>query len=451
MAERERYRPLFKLDSGGMAEVYVAEAESMAGFKKKVAIKRILPGLLKDERFVRMFLDEARLSLRLNHANIVSVFDIGKSQSSYFIVMEYVDGTNLKYILQYMSRRRSPVPVHLTVWILNEILKGLDYAHSLRDPEVGRNLGLVHRDISPPNILISWNGEVKLTDFGLAKASTQLESTDPGVVKGKFSYLAPEAANGLEVDHRADIFAVGIIAWEMLTGRRLFLGESDYKTVELVRNAEVPDMRPINPDVPPELEKIIRRALARDIEARYQHASDFADDLLGFLFSRSLKVSSRDLSDLLDEMRRSQPSSENAPQASQSNLILKLLDDEFLHFKSLDEDSDAPTTGSQPLDGFLDGMSSNYDPSAPLPLADFESSDAAALPHQAREATPPPAPGSSPMKMGSGAQPIGAMTSPAPKKQASVTPWVLLLALVAAGGGAYYWLIILGNLERFTG
>src|SRR5690606_5526464 len=158
--------------------------------------------LLKDERFVRMFLDEARLSLHLTHANIVSVFDIGTSSSTYFIVMEYVEGTNLKYLLPFMSRRRTPMPIHLTVWILNEILKGLSYAHNLRDPESGRLLGIVHRDISPPNILISWNGEVKLTDFGLAKASTQLESTDPGVVKGKFAYLSAEATNGPEGERR---------------------------------------------------------------------------------------------------------------------------------------------------------------------------------------------------------------------------------------------------------
>src|SRR5262249_41574716 len=157
---------------------------------------------------------------------------------------------------------------------------------TLRDPETGRPFGIVHRDISPPNVLFSWNGEVKITDFGLAKASTQLESTDPGVVKGKFSYLSPEAAHGQEVDARSDIFAVGILAFEMLPGKRLFLGETDYQTVELVRRAEVPSLNALNPDVPPELERIIRRALAREVEHRYQRAGDFHDDLLGFLFSR---------------------------------------------------------------------------------------------------------------------------------------------------------------------
>jgi serine/threonine-protein kinase len=446
----DRYRPLFKLDSGGMAEVYVAEAESMAGFKKKVAIKRILPGLLKDERFVRMFLDEARLSLHLSHANIVSVFDIGKSSSTYFIVMEYVEGPNLKHLLQYLAKRRTTMPVHLAVWVINEVLKGLDYAHNVRDPDTGKPFGIVHRDISPPNILFSWNGEVKLTDFGLAKASTQLESTDPGVVKGKFSYLSPEAANGAEVDARADIFAVGILCWELLTGQRLFLGETDYQTVEAVRRAEVPSISERNPDVPQELERIIRKALARELRVRYQRASDFADDLLGFLFSRSLKVSTRELADLLDDLRRS-GQSRNEPMAGGSSLIMKLINEEFTKFRSLDEDEDSPETGSQPLESLMAGHSPDYDPASPLPFQDFEE---AGSPARSSQSSPPPLDSQST----SGAHAAQSrprspsrMPSPAPRREGSMAPWLVLLGLLLAGGGAYYWLIVLGNLDRFSG
>lgn len=445
----ERYRPLFKLDSGGMAEVYVAEAESMAGFKKKVAIKRILPSLLKDERFVRMFLDEARLSLHLSHANIVTVFDIGKSSSTYFIVMEYVEGINLKGILQEFARRGVTFPVHLAVWLLNEVLKGLDYAHNLRDPESGRLLGIVHRDISPPNILVSWNGEVKLVDFGLAKASTQLESTDPGVVKGKFSYLSPEAASGLEVDARADIFAVGILAYEMLTGRRLFLGETDYQTVQMVRGAEVPSITAQNPEVTTELEAIIRKALARDADQRYQKASEFADDLLGFLFSRSLKVSARDLRELIAELRKKQ-APRKEPKPDESNVILKLIEDEFADFRSIDQADNGPPTGSLPLTSLTD-----YDPSSPLPLGDFDAGDISPAPSRPGEAepTPPPAPGSAPMRMNEreDSRPLAgssgkSMKSPAPKRSMGPLPWVVLLLLVAGGGGAYYWFVVLGNM-----
>jgi serine/threonine-protein kinase len=250
----QNYKPLYRLAAGGMAEVWVAHSVSVAGFKKKVAIKRILPGLLKDDRFVRMFLDEARLSLHFNHANVVTVFDLGKSDETYFIVMEYVEGTTLKQLLEYLQERGRRVPLALVLWILIETLKGLEYAHNLTDPETDEPLHVVHRDISPPNLLISWNGEVKLTDFGLAKATTQLESTDAGVVKGKFSYLSPEAAHGQPVDGRTDVFAVGILAYEMLTMRRLFLGETDYQTVESIRAASVPSIRAQNPEVSEQLE-----------------------------------------------------------------------------------------------------------------------------------------------------------------------------------------------------
>lgn len=457
----DRYRPLFKLDAGGMAEVYVAEAESVAGFTKRVAIKRILPALLKEERFVRMFLDEARLSLRLNHANIVTVFDIGRSSSTYFIVMEYIDGTNLKYLLQYLSRRKRPVPVPVAVWILNEILKGLDYAHNLRD-ESSRELGIVHRDISPPNILMSWNGEVKLTDFGLAKASTQLESTDPGVVKGKFAYLSPEAARGQEVDRCADIFAVGILAWEMLTGDRLFLGSNDFETVENIRRAEIPSVCAVNPDVPEELEEIVRKALAKDLSQRYQHASDFADDLLGFLFSRKLKVSSRNLQQLLDEMRASAPEDTLSAAAKAekearesdgetSNLILKLIADEFDNIRSLDEEDSVDPNKSPRVNNLLSSLDdSDYDPSAPLRLDEFDShEDARTL--GSSETTPAPAPHSAPMHLhdSTGAQPVArrlplenlANNTNNDGRRTLVT-LIVVLSVVLAGGltGYLFWL-----------
>lgn len=448
----DRYRPLFKLDAGGMAEVYVAEAESVAGFKKKVALKRILPSLLKEERFLRMFLDEARLSLRLNHANIVTVFDIGKSASTYFIVMEYVEGTNLKFILQYLARRRRPMAVPHAVWLLNEILKGLEYAHGLRDSDTGRELGIVHRDISPPNILVSWNGEVKLTDFGLAKASTQLENTDPGVVKGKFAYLAPEAAEGREVDRRADIFAVGIIGFEMLTGQRLFLGETDYNTVERVRAAHVPNLRALNPEIPPELEAILRRALARNENDRYQRASDFGDDLLGFLFSQGRKVGAREVAAMLQEMRQTEPEVLSAEARAakpggderdeNSNLILRLIEDEFETIRSLDESSMHSDPSSK--HNLLGGSSADplYDPSAPLRLDDFDrSNDPTPSPFGTPryDPTPPPQPHSAPFAIGQGA--ASGQVDPDDLEAGSkpnLVPWIIALTVVVLGGGGVY-------------
>ena len=222
-----RYRITERIAAGGMAEVFKGVAESLQGFRKNVAIKRILPNLTKNQKFVTMFLDEARLSLFLQHANIVQVFDIGRADDTYFIVMEFVDGVDLKAILEWRRRIRKRLTVGQTLYMIMEVCKGLAYAHDLLNPETGRPLGIVHRDISPANVLISRNGEIKLADFGLAKAASQVEATDPGVVKGKMSYLSPEAARGENVDHRADIFAVGILLYEALTSKRLFYGESD--------------------------------------------------------------------------------------------------------------------------------------------------------------------------------------------------------------------------------
>src|SRR5262245_45167475 len=341
-----RYRITERVAAGGMAEVFRGVAESMRGFKKNIAIKRILPSLTKNKKFVAMFLDEARLSLALQHANIVQVFDIGHTEDTYFIVMAYVDGVDLKALLEWRRRINRRVPIAHGLYMVLEMCKGLAYAHDVHNPETGGLMGIVHRDISPPNVLISKQGEVKVVDFGLAKATSQVEITDPGVVKGKMSYLSPEAARGEEVDHRADIFAVGILLYELLTGKRLFYGETDYQTGELVRNAKIPPIKPQNPQVEPELEDIVRKALAKRKEDRYQNATDIQDALAQYAYSRGLKVIARDIAELVRqclEDRRMQ-SGEGKPKTS---IIDHLLQDEIAKFTSVDdEDRDA---GARPL------------------------------------------------------------------------------------------------------
>jgi eukaryotic-like serine/threonine-protein kinase len=341
-----RYRITERVAAGGMAEVFRGVAESMRGFKKNIAIKRILPSLTKNKKFVAMFLDEARLSLALQHANIVQVFDIGHTDDTYFIVMEYVDGADLKALLEWRRRINRRVPIAHGLYMILEICKGLAYAHEVHNPETGGLMGIVHRDISPPNVLISKQGEVKVVDFGLAKATSQVEITDPGVVKGKMSYLSPEAARGEEVDHRADIFAVGILLYELLTGKRLFYGETDYQTVELVRNAKIPPIKPQNPQVEPELEDIVRKALAKRKEDRYQNANDIQDALAQYAYSRGLKVIARDIAELVRqclEDRRMQ-SGEAKPKTS---IIDHLLQDEIAKFTSVEEEEQ--DAGARPL------------------------------------------------------------------------------------------------------
>ena len=346
----DRYTITERVDQGGMAEVFRGVAESLQGFKKSVAIKRILPSLTKNKKFVSMFLDEAKLSLHLQHANIVHVFDIGVADSAYFIVMEYVDGCNLKSLLEYFRRRQKRLAVAHAIYIMIEVCKGLAYAHDVMDPESGRALGIVHRDISPPNILISKMGEVKLVDFGLAKATSQAEITDPGVVKGKFSYLSPEAASGLEVNSRADIFAVGILLWEMISGKRLFYGETDYQTVELVRQAKVPSLQALNPEVDGDLEGIVRRALARDPRDRFQHAADLGEALSQYLFSRGMKVTSRDIARLVrDVAMEKEMEKGRGPSGPQKSLIDALIREEMLKFTSIDDLGQSGATGAAPL------------------------------------------------------------------------------------------------------
>ena len=348
----ERYRITERIAAGGMAEVFRGVAESLQGFRKNIAIKRVLPALTQNKKFVAMFLDEERLSLSLQHANIVQVFDIGHTDDTYFIVMEYVDGVDLKALLDWRRRMGKRLPMAVALNIATEITKGLSYAHEMLNPETGRPLGIVHRDVSPPNVLISKQGEVKVVDFGLAKATSQIETTDPGVVKGKMSYLSPEAARGEEVDSRADIFAVGILLYEMLTGKRLFYGETDYQTVELVRNAKIPPIKAQNPDVEQELEDIVRKTLARNKEDRFQTANDLQDALAHYSYSRGLKVISRDVADLVRQCLEDKSAQSSGGKRRAGNILDNLLQDEINKFTSVDfEDPGARPLGADDLSG----------------------------------------------------------------------------------------------------
>ena len=329
----QRYRVIEKLESGGMAEVFRAESTGLQGFRKQVAIKRVLPHLVRKPKFISMFLDEARLSAQLSHSNCVQVFDIGVGDDSYFIVMEFVDGANLKSIATSMQNQGRTFPIPAAVYIALEICKGLSYAHELTD-RGGLALDLVHRDVSPPNVLVTKYGEVKIVDFGLAKASSQLENSEPGIIKGKFSYLSPEAALGQELDHRADLFAVGIMLWELLAAQRLFTADSDVQTLYKIQAAKVPPISQINRSVPPDLERIIHRALARDRHERYSTARELGQDLSRFLFRFGQPVSGYDIATLVQATMREK---ENA-RLAQGSFIHHLIEEALLQFTSLPGD-----------------------------------------------------------------------------------------------------------------
>ena len=362
--QQQRYKVLEKIASGGMAEVFRAESAGLEGFKKTVAIKRVLPHLSEKKQFIGMFLDEARVSAQLSHSNCVQVFDIGVGDNTYFIVMEYVDGADLKGVIEHRKKTSTPFPVEEACLICVRICEGLSYAHELTDNN-GESLHIVHRDMSPPNVLITRFGEVKIVDFGLAKANSQLEKSEPGIIKGKFSYLSPEAAQGLPVDAKTDVFAVGIILWELLAGRRLFMGETDLETVRMVQQARVPSIRQFNPKVSVELERVMMRALAGDPAVRYQTARDFGRDLNNMLFHMGRAVSSFDIAQLVEPIRLEREDKKKHGKYDRRSIIGSLIDEALFEFTSLEEQEAAAAAKASGL------LTAPGHGAAPLQLGSF--------------------------------------------------------------------------------
>lgn len=349
--QQQRYRVRQKIAAGGMAEVFRAESAGLEGFKKTVAIKRVLPQLAEKKQFIGMFLDEARVSAHLSHSNCVQVFDVGVGDNTFFIVMEYVDGTDLKTVIEYYRRHQTLMPLEEACLISVRICEGLAYAHELKDAN-GRPLNIVHRDMSPPNVLITRHGEVKIVDFGLAKANSQLEKSEPGIIKGKFGYLSPEVAMGQVADARTDIFAVGIILWEMLAGRRLFVGNTDLETVHLVQAARVPPLQQFNPQVGQELSQVVARALARDPDQRYGSARDFGRDLNAILFGARRPVSSFEIAELVAPPLAQREVERASRSKDGGSIISSLIEEALFEFVSLG-DSAVSHAGSIPLGGSL--------------------------------------------------------------------------------------------------
>jgi serine/threonine protein kinase len=273
-----RYEILTELASGGMASVYIARAQGVAGFERLVAIKLLYPHLAYERDFVSMFLDEARLAARIRHMNVVPTIDISESPGDgYFLVMEYIEGNHLGALLSRAARRGELLPRPFVCRVLMDALQGLGAAHRLTD-ENGKPLRIVHRDVSPHNILVGTDGIARLTDFGVAKADVRMASTRAGQFKGKLSYMAPEQASASQADLRSDLFSVGIILWESLTGRRLFKGDSNAATLNRLLNDTINRPSTLWKELEP-FDDVVMRALRRNPEDRFQSADDFAEAL----------------------------------------------------------------------------------------------------------------------------------------------------------------------------
>lgn len=289
-----KYYLLERINVGGMAEVFKAKSYGIEGFEKIVAVKRILPNIAEDEEFVQMFLDEAKIAVQLTHANIAQVYDLGRVGDSYYIAMEYINGKDLRAIFDRAKKLGEKIPIPMACYIIMKVCEGLDYAHNKKDA-TGKDLNLVHRDVSPQNILISYEGEVKIIDFGIAKVANKLSKTQAGILKGKFGYMSPEQVRGLPLDRRSDIFSVGIVLYELVSGERLFYGENEISILEKVKNVEIIPPTTYNPEIPEELENIILKALAKDLEERYQTAMELHDDLQSFLYTTGSFFGRKDL------------------------------------------------------------------------------------------------------------------------------------------------------------
>ena len=276
------YLLLKNIASGGMAELFLARQVGVMGFERIVAIKKILPHLTNDKEFVEMFINEAKLAAQITHPNVVQIYDFGVVSGTYFIAMEFLMGKSLSDILTKGNKVRNMVPAGLAVYIISKIAAGLNHAFQ-GTTFGGKPLGIVHRDISPQNILIGYNGDVKLVDFGIAKAASSNHHTQTGVLKGKLAYFSPEQAWGEPVDHRSDIFSLGIVLYEMLTERRLFKGENEMATIEKIRKGLIAPPSSIKSGLSKTIDDIVLTALSRNPDDRFQNAGELEEALTKYL------------------------------------------------------------------------------------------------------------------------------------------------------------------------
>ncbi|HSQ63512.1 MAG TPA: serine/threonine-protein kinase [Polyangiaceae bacterium] len=378
-AERhlDRFELIAELASGGMATVFLARLSGVGGFQRFVAIKRLHPHLANDQEFVQMFLDEARLAARLHHPNVVPILEIGTSKDGYYLVMEYVEGDTLARILARSAQAGRILPPQVSTRVCLDAIAGLHAAHEMKDDD-SQPLNIVHRDVSPQNILIGMDGSGRITDFGVARATTRLSTTRTGQLKGKLAYMAPEQARGSAVDRRADIFAMGIVVWECLAQKRLFKGEGEADTLNRVLYEPIPALRQSNPQVAAPLEEAVMKALERDPAQRYATAAEFGDALekaareVGVLGSHKdvaahlESVLGTDISAQRDAVRswlaRSEPSQRYNPMGAPSGIM-----------QSVTRVEGVPGAGVSSVSSAVIPMAGSSPSSAPMPPSSYAS------------------------------------------------------------------------------
>ncbi len=296
-----KYLLMEKMAVGGMAQLYKAKITGIQGFEKLIAIKTILPHLANEKELLTSFIDEAKLAALLHHQNIVQIYDFGSMEGAYFIAMEYLFGKDLRHVFSQAQERKKPISNELALYIISRICSGLDYAHNLKDYQ-GKSLNIIHRDISPQNILVTYEGEVKIVDFGIAKAASQSTITQFGMIKGKISYMSPEQASGQPIDHRSDIFSTGILLYEMVTHKRMFTGADTLQILAKVSKADFEPPEIACSGLHPKIYEIINKSLTKDRDQRYQSCGDMLADIEECMIALSLRPSARTLSQYMKEL-----------------------------------------------------------------------------------------------------------------------------------------------------
>jgi serine/threonine protein kinase len=403
-----KYRILRQIAQGGMAEIYLASASGIEGFEKLCVLKRILPLLATNREFVQMFLDEARIAGSLMHPNIAQVFDIGSEGGSYYFVMEFLRGEDVRHILQSSVGQHDFIPLEHAATIVMGVCSGLHYAHEMRAKD-GQRLQLVHRDISPQNVFVTHDGNVKLCDFGIAKSAAQLTETRVGTLKGKIRYMSPEQCRSEPLDRRSDVFALSIVLWELLTLRRLFSGKSDFDIFKAIVEEPVPRPSDFRPDVPTQLEAIVMKGLRREREERFQTAQEMQLALEDWVRHDRIPSSSVRLAAFMSELFGPPPPAES--------------------YFALESGSDSSTPAHE---GGHDAPELGQDPAAmTVPLRTLSSSEAPTVGH----ALPPPPAGLEETSL-SMSRPAVDLARPAPR--------LLVLAACALCAAAVALLVLRG-------
>ncbi len=296
-----KYALIDRIAVGGMAEIFLARQQGLEGFEKTIVIKRIRPHLGDKKSFVKMFLNEAKLAAQLTHPHIVQIFDLGKIGESFFIAMEYVFGRDMRRIVPKASTVHLEFPLVYALKVASSVCEGLSYAHTKTDNE-GQPLGIVHRDITPENVMVSFDGAVKVLDFGIAKAAGQVEQTRAGDIKGKLAYMSPEQCTGRSLDHRSDLFSLGVVLYEWATGFKLFTGESDIAVLKAITEGKIYKPSYFRAEIPVQVEAILMRALERDPAARYQTAWEMQADIDRFLSANEFTPSNVHLANFVRQL-----------------------------------------------------------------------------------------------------------------------------------------------------